>query len=68
VNVQDLLAIAVSVVAGAWLARTLWRRLRAPGCGQPVGGPPGSDGFVPMEAIGRLRKKDRGDPEGRPDR
>ncbi|MBM4058068.1 MAG: hypothetical protein FJ275_07530 [Planctomycetes bacterium] len=60
VSVQDLLAIAVAVAAGAWLARSLWRRLRTPNCG-PADVPPGSDGFVPLEAVGRPRKKHRDD-------
>ena len=58
---QDLIAIAVSVAAGLWLVRTFWRQLAAPACGK-ADSPPGSDGFVPLEAVGRPLKKNRGDP------
>ena len=49
---QDLVAIAVAVAAGAWIVRTLWRQLAAPACGQRSV-PPGADGFVPLDALVR---------------
>ncbi|MFM8415194.1 MAG: hypothetical protein ACKOCX_10770 [Planctomycetota bacterium] len=64
---QDAIAIAVALAAGLWLARTLVRQLAAPGCGQ-ADTPPGSDGFVPLDALGQTAKKGSGRPAGRPDR
>jgi hypothetical protein len=49
---QDFLAIAIAVVAGCWLLRTLWRQLSAPPCGT-ADTPPGTDGFVPLDALSR---------------
>jgi hypothetical protein len=54
---QDTIAIAVAVAAGIWLIRTLAGQLLAPGCGPPPAGPAGSDGFVPLEALSRPKKK-----------
>ena len=48
--VQDVIAIAVSVAAGLWLLRTLWRQVSAPSCGKAET-PPGTDGFVPLEQL-----------------
>jgi hypothetical protein len=48
---QDLIAIAVAVAAGLWLVRSLWRQLRRPTCGPPPAGPPGTDGFVPLDDL-----------------
>lgn len=53
---QDAFAIAISLVAAAWLARSLLRRLWAPPCQPPGGASPGSDGFVPLD---RLTHPDR---------
>jgi len=57
---QDILAIAIALAAAFWLARTLWRRLARPSCGPPPAGPPGSDGFVPLDSLGRSATKTRG--------
>lgn len=48
---QDLIAIGVTLVAAAWLARSLWKRFFAAPCQPPHGGPPGSDGFVPLDQL-----------------
>ena len=64
---QDALALALAVAAGLWLARSLIRRLFAPPC-RPPDAPPGSDGFVPLDALGPAAKKESGRPAGRPDR
>ena len=48
---QDLIAIGVTLAAAAWLARSLWKRFFAPPCQPPHGGPPGSDGFVPLDQL-----------------
>ena len=50
-SLQDVVAIGAGIVAAAWLARTLFRRLAAPSCGPPPGVPAGHDGFVPLDAI-----------------
>ena len=47
---QDVIAIAVAVVAGLWLVRTLWRQLAAPACGK-ADRPAGVDGFVPLDRL-----------------
>jgi len=57
---QDALAIAIAVAAALWLGRTLWRQLTRPTCGPPPAGPPGSDGFVPLDALGDSAAKTRG--------
>lgn len=49
---QDVIAIAVAVAAGLWLARTLWRQLQRPSCGK-ADTPPGTDGFVPLDDLTR---------------
>ena len=64
---QDALAIAIAVMAAGWLAWSLGRRLIAPPC-RPPDAPPGSDGFVPLDALGDSAKKRSGRPAGRPDR
>ena len=51
--IQDLIAIAVTLVAAVWLARSLWHRFFAPPCRPPNAGPAGSDGFVPVETLRR---------------
>ena len=48
---QDVIAIGVTLVAAAWLARLLWKRFFAPPCRPPHGGPPGSDGFVQLDQL-----------------
>lgn len=53
---QDAIAIAVAVVAGLWLTRTLWRQLARPSCGK-ADGPPGTDGFVPLDALATRRPR-----------
>jgi len=64
---QDALAIAVALAAAVWLGRTLWRQLIRPACGPPPAGPPGSDGFVPLDTLNRAARKKSGRPGGRPD-
>jgi hypothetical protein len=51
---QDAIAIAVAVAAGAWIVRTLWRQLAAPSCGK-ADTPAGADGFVPLEQLSKRR-------------
>ena len=51
---QDAVAIAVAVAAGAWIVRTLWRQLAAPSCGK-ADTPAGADGFVPLEQLSKRR-------------
>ena len=63
---HDALAIAIAVVAAGWLTWSLGRRLLAPPC-RPPDAPPGSDGFVPLDALGDSAKKRSGRPAGRPD-
>jgi hypothetical protein len=58
---QDLVAIAVAVAAGAWIVRTLWRQLAAPACGRPEA-PPGADGFVPLDDLKARPPKNPGRP------
>jgi hypothetical protein len=53
---QDLVAIAVAVAAGLWVARTLLRQLIRPACGKAVT-PPGADGFVPLGELTTSAKK-----------
>jgi len=74
---QDILAIAVAVLTGAWLLWSLGRRLARPSCGPPPATPPGSDGFVSLEdltgrgtgtAAGSGAETRSGRPAGRPDR
>jgi len=48
---QDVIAIGVTLVAAAWLARSLGKRFFAPPCRPPHGGPAGSDGFVPLDEL-----------------
>jgi len=55
---QDIVAIAVAVVAGVWLVRTLWRQLAAPSCGK-ADNPPGTDGFVPLGELTGEKKPGR---------
>ena len=47
---QDVIAIAVAVAAGLWLAWTLWSQLATPSCGK-ADAPPGTDGFVPLDNL-----------------
>jgi hypothetical protein len=42
---QDAIAIAVSIAAGVWLVRTLWRQVASPSCAKTTH-PSGADGFV----------------------
>ncbi len=65
---QDLIAITVAVLTGAWLAWSLIRRLGRPSCGPPTATPPGSDGFVPLDSLTLPPQKKSGRPAGRPDR
>ncbi|MFM8494818.1 MAG: hypothetical protein ACKOEM_04750 [Planctomycetia bacterium] len=55
---QDAIAIAISVAAGLWLVRTLWRQIAAPSCGK-ADTPPGTDGFVPLDDLTRAKKSGR---------
>ena len=55
---QDAIAIAISVAAGLWLVRTLWRQIAAPSCGK-ADSPPGTDGFVPLDDLTRTNKSGR---------
>lgn len=48
---QDLIAIAVAIVAAGWLVRRSLRRLRAPGCGGSEPGPSGPGSFVSLERL-----------------
>lgn len=57
-TMQDAIAIAISVAAGLWLVRTLWRQIAAPSCGK-VETPPGTDGFVPLDDLARAKKSGR---------
>jgi hypothetical protein len=61
---QDAIAIAIAAVAAAWLARSLAKRLVTPPCQPPSAGPPGTDGFVPLDSL--THPKQAGRPEGRP--
>ncbi len=63
---QDFLALAIAAAAAAWLGWALTRRLFAPPC-QPPDAPPGSDGFVPLDALNQAAGKKSGRPGGRPD-
>ncbi|MFM8378085.1 MAG: hypothetical protein ACKOB1_02045 [Planctomycetia bacterium] len=51
---QDVIAIAISIAAGLWLVRTLWRQMAAPSCGK-TDTPPGADGFVPLDDLTRKK-------------
>ena len=62
---QDAIAIAVALAAAAWLGWSFWARCRTPSCGPPTDTPGGSDGFVPLEALGTKQKKP-GRPSERP--
>ena len=55
---QDAIAIAISVAAGLWLVRTLWRQIATPSCGK-ADSPPGTDGFVPLDDLTRTNKSGR---------
>jgi hypothetical protein len=55
---QDALAIAISIAAGVWLVRTLWRQIAAPSCAR-ADTPPGTDGFVPLDDLTRAKKSGR---------
>ena len=63
-TMQDVVAIAIAALAAAWLARSLMKRLVAPPCQPPSAGPPGADGFIPLDSL--TRPKQAGRPEGRP--
>ena len=51
---QDAIAIAISVAAGLWLVRTLWRQMAAPACGK-ADASAGADGFVPLDELARKK-------------
>ncbi len=55
---QDAIAIAIAIAAGAWLARALVRRFFAAPCRPPAAGPAGTDGFVPLEKLAREARND----------
>jgi len=55
---QDVIAIAISIAAGLWLVRTLWRQIAAPSCGK-ADSPPGTDGFVPLDDLTSAKKSGR---------
>jgi len=55
---QDAVAIAISIAAGLWLVRALWRQVAAPSCGK-ADSPPGTDGFVPLDALTSAKKSGR---------
>jgi hypothetical protein len=57
---QDFVAIAISIAAGLWLVRALWRQTAAPSCGK-ADTPSGTDGFVPLDDLTRPGKPDRHD-------
>jgi hypothetical protein len=48
---EDLLVLAIVLAAAAWLVRMLVVQLSSRSCGPPAGGPRGSDGFVPLDAL-----------------
>jgi hypothetical protein len=50
-DVQDAIAIAIAAATAAWLGWSLWKRIQKPSCGSPTDGPPGSDGFVPLDTL-----------------
>jgi hypothetical protein len=54
---QDAVAIAVALVAAAWLGWSLVARCLTPSCGPPTNTPAGSDGFVPLDALRGPEKK-----------
>jgi len=58
VTMQDVIAIAISIAAGLWLVRTLWRQIAAPSCGK-ADSPPGTDGFVPLDDLTSAKKSGR---------
>jgi len=60
---QDAIVITVALAAALWLGRSLWRQLERPTCGPPPADPPGSDGFVPLDALKGSRDKP---PDSRP--
>ena len=64
-TMQDAIAIAIAAIAAVWLARSLMQRLVAPPCQPPSAGPPGTDGFVPLDSLTLGKRSGR--PEGRPD-
>ncbi len=64
---QDAVAIALATAAACWLAWSVGRRLFAPPC-RPPDTPPGSDGFVPVDALAASVKNKSGRPAGRPER
>ncbi|MEI6239496.1 MAG: hypothetical protein WCR51_03835 [Planctomycetia bacterium] len=53
---QDAIAIAISIAAGLWLVRTIWRQIATPSCGK-ADTPADSDGFVPLETLAKPAKK-----------
>lgn len=59
---QDVIAIAVSLAAAVWLARSLWRRFFAAPCQPPSAGPAGSDGFIPIETLTPPRRRPSASP------
>jgi len=63
---QDAIVITVALAAALWLGRSLWRQLERPTCGPPPAGPPGSDGFIPLDALAPPPKKKPGRPAERP--
>ena len=54
VTMQDVLAIAISIAAGLWLVRILWRQMSGPSCCK-ADAPPGADGFVPLDDLARKK-------------
>ena len=54
---QDFIAVAITLAAAAWLARTLLKRLRAPPCRPPSAGPAGTDGFVSIDDLMTPRRR-----------
>ena len=55
-GMQDLLALAIAVLAAGWLVRTLARRLVTPSCR------PADDGFVPIDVLSRAPHSRASDP------
>lgn len=60
-GMQDLLALAIAVLAAGWLVRTLARRLVTPSCR------PADDGFVPIDVLSRTPRGRPSDPPAGPD-
>ena len=51
-SMQNSIAIAITLLAAAWLLKSLAKRCFAPPCQPPSSGiPTGADGFIPLEQL-----------------